>query len=129
MGACCSQSVREAKAASHVLQTLWSYKDLRGALQKEGWTKARFQVWLIRPVLSPYQAGSPRGTSLTPTPVCFVPPAQSAAANAKGAKGTPSPGGFDDSTLPLGDKSLGEFGAAWEPSLRFKSDSSIQVHW
>ncbi|XP_046496246.1 splicing regulator ARVCF isoform X5 [Equus quagga] len=68
-----SQSVREAKAASHVLQTLWSYKDLRGALQKEGWTKARFQ---------------------------------SAAANAKGAKGTPSPGGFDDSTLPLGDKSL-----------------------
>uniref|UniRef100_A0A8C4PLQ2 ARVCF delta catenin family member n=1 Tax=Equus asinus TaxID=9793 RepID=A0A8C4PLQ2_EQUAS len=72
-----SQSVREAKAASHVLQTLWSYKDLRGALQKEGWTKARFQ---------------------------------SAAANAKGAKGTLSPGGFDDSTLPLGDKSLGEFG-------------------
>nr|XP_044632356.1 armadillo repeat protein deleted in velo-cardio-facial syndrome [Equus asinus] len=68
-----SQSVREAKAASHVLQTLWSYKDLRGALQKEGWTKARFQ---------------------------------SAAANAKGAKGTLSPGGFDDSTLPLGDKSL-----------------------
>uniref|UniRef100_A0A8C4LTM3 ARVCF delta catenin family member n=1 Tax=Equus asinus TaxID=9793 RepID=A0A8C4LTM3_EQUAS len=77
-----SQSVREAKAASHVLQTLWSYKDLRGALQKEGWTKARFQ---------------------------------SAAANAKGAKGTLSPGGFDDSTLPLGDKSL-EFSACPHPA-------------
>ncbi|KAK2121705.1 hypothetical protein P7K49_003091 [Saguinus oedipus] len=39
-----SQSVREAKAASHVLQTVWSYKELRGTLQKDGWTKARFQV-------------------------------------------------------------------------------------
>uniref|UniRef100_A0A452R5H8 ARVCF delta catenin family member n=1 Tax=Ursus americanus TaxID=9643 RepID=A0A452R5H8_URSAM len=68
-----SQSVREAKAASHVLQTVWSYKELRGALQKDGWTKARFQ---------------------------------SAAATAKGPKGAPSPGGFDDSTLPLVDKSL-----------------------
>ncbi|XP_033088804.1 armadillo repeat protein deleted in velo-cardio-facial syndrome isoform X3 [Trachypithecus francoisi] len=68
-----SQSVREAKAASHVLQTVWSYKELRGSLQKDGWTKARFQ---------------------------------SAAATAKGPKGAPSPGGFDDSTLPLVDKSL-----------------------
>ncbi|KAK1328530.1 hypothetical protein QTO34_012103 [Cnephaeus nilssonii] len=68
-----SQSVREAKAASHVLQTVWSYKELRGALQRDGWTKARFQ---------------------------------SAAANAKGPKGALSPGGFDDSTLPLVDKSL-----------------------
>lgn len=33
-------------------------------------------------------------------------PPQSAAAAAKGPKGTPSPGGFDDSTLPLVDKSL-----------------------
>ncbi|XP_053061807.1 splicing regulator ARVCF isoform X9 [Acinonyx jubatus] len=68
-----SQSVREAKAASHVLQTVWSYKELRGALQKDGWTKARFQ---------------------------------SATATAKGPKGAPSPGGFDDSTLPLVDRSL-----------------------
>ncbi|XP_057347745.1 splicing regulator ARVCF isoform X13 [Manis pentadactyla] len=68
-----SQSVREAKAASHVLQTVWSYRELRGALQKEGWTKARFQ---------------------------------SAATIAKGPKGAPSPRGFDDSTLPLVDKSL-----------------------
>ncbi|KAM4827491.1 splicing regulator ARVCF isoform 3-T3 [Thomomys bottae] len=68
-----SLSVREAKAASHVLQTVWSYKELRGALQRDGWTKARFQ---------------------------------SAAATAKGPKGTLSPGGFDDSTLPLVDKSL-----------------------
>ncbi|XP_013373243.1 PREDICTED: armadillo repeat protein deleted in velo-cardio-facial syndrome isoform X4 [Chinchilla lanigera] len=68
-----SQSVREAKAASHVLQTVWSYKELRSALQREGWTKARFQ---------------------------------SAATTAKGPKGPQSPGGFDDSTLPLVDKSL-----------------------
>ncbi|XP_012510454.1 PREDICTED: armadillo repeat protein deleted in velo-cardio-facial syndrome isoform X3 [Propithecus coquereli] len=71
-----SQSVREAKAASHVLQTVWSYKELRGALQRDGWTKARFQS------------------------------AAAAAAAAKGPKGAPSPGGFDDSTLPLVDKSL-----------------------
>lgn len=44
-----SQSVREAKAASHVLQTVWSYKELRGALQRDGWTKARFQVRPTRP--------------------------------------------------------------------------------
>uniref|UniRef100_A0A8C9PMU1 ARVCF delta catenin family member n=1 Tax=Spermophilus dauricus TaxID=99837 RepID=A0A8C9PMU1_SPEDA len=68
-----SQSVREAKAASHVLQTVWSYKELRSALQRDGWTKARFQ---------------------------------SAAAAAKAPKAASSPGGFDDSTLPLVDKSL-----------------------
>nr|XP_005903335.1 PREDICTED: armadillo repeat protein deleted in velo-cardio-facial syndrome [Bos mutus] len=67
------QSVREAKAASHVLQTVWSYKELRSALQKDGWSKARFQ---------------------------------SAAANARGPKAAPSPGGLDDSTLPLVEKSL-----------------------
>ncbi|XP_028626385.1 armadillo repeat protein deleted in velo-cardio-facial syndrome isoform X2 [Grammomys surdaster] len=67
-----SQSVREAKAASHVLQTVWSYKELRGALQRDGWTKARFQT----------------------------------ASTAKGPKGIPSSGGFDDSTLPLVDKNL-----------------------
>ncbi|XP_069817175.1 splicing regulator ARVCF isoform X2 [Dendropsophus ebraccatus] len=38
-----SQSPREVKAASHVLQMIWSYKDLRNALQKEGWNKANFQ--------------------------------------------------------------------------------------
>lgn len=64
--------MREAKAASHVLQTVWSYKELRGALQRDGWTKSRFQ----------------------------------SASTAKGPKGTPSSGGFDDSTLPLVDKSL-----------------------
>uniref|UniRef100_A0A5F9C844 ARVCF delta catenin family member n=1 Tax=Oryctolagus cuniculus TaxID=9986 RepID=A0A5F9C844_RABIT len=68
-----SRSVREAKAASHVLQTVWSYKELRGALQRDGWTKARFQ---------------------------------SAATASKVPKGSQSPGGFDDSTLPLVDKSL-----------------------
>ena len=39
-----SQSPRENKAASHVLQTVWSYKDLRNALTKEGWNKSHFQV-------------------------------------------------------------------------------------
>uniref|UniRef100_A0A674F0R0 ARVCF delta catenin family member b n=1 Tax=Salmo trutta TaxID=8032 RepID=A0A674F0R0_SALTR len=38
-----SQSPREDKAASHVLQTVWSYKDLRNALAKEGWNKSHFQ--------------------------------------------------------------------------------------
>ena len=38
-----SQSPHETKAASHVLQTVWSYKDLRNALTKEGWNKSHFQ--------------------------------------------------------------------------------------
>ncbi|XP_075688610.1 splicing regulator ARVCF isoform X2 [Rhinoderma darwinii] len=38
-----SPSPREVKAASHVLQMIWSYKELRNALQKEGWNKANFQ--------------------------------------------------------------------------------------
>lgn len=40
-----SQSARETKAASHVLQTVWSYKELRNALTKDGWNKSHFQVW------------------------------------------------------------------------------------
>lgn len=48
---------------------------------------------------------------MTSTPVCFALSLQSAAANAKGPKGALSPGGFDDSTLPLVDKSLGEYRA------------------
>lgn len=39
-----SQSSRETKAASHVLQTVWSYKELRNALTKDGWNKSHFQV-------------------------------------------------------------------------------------
>ncbi|XP_035235800.1 ARVCF delta catenin family member b isoform X2 [Anguilla anguilla] len=38
-----SQSPRETKAASHVLQTVWSYKELRNALSKDGWNKTHFQ--------------------------------------------------------------------------------------
>ncbi|XP_056449329.1 ARVCF delta catenin family member b isoform X3 [Gadus chalcogrammus] len=38
-----SQSSRETKAASHVLQTVWGYKDLRNALTKDGWNKSHFQ--------------------------------------------------------------------------------------
>ncbi|XP_041436251.1 armadillo repeat protein deleted in velo-cardio-facial syndrome isoform X5 [Xenopus laevis] len=67
-----SQSPREVKAASHVLQMVWSYKELRGALQKEGWNKANFQ-----------------------TAVSTMP---------KGSKGN-GKSGFDDSTLPLVEKS------------------------
>ncbi|NXH23027.1 ARVC protein, partial [Bucco capensis] len=67
-----SQSPRETKAASHVLQMIWSYKELRSALQKEGWNKSHFQ---------------------------------SASAAPKGSKGTAGRSGYDDSTLPLVDKS------------------------
>ena len=103
--------MREAKAASHVLQTVWSYKELRGALQKDGWTKARFQVWPAQPFLSHFAGlAPPAAVPLTPTPACFLPSLlQSAAANAKGPKAALSSGGFDDSTLPLVDKSLGEY--------------------
>lgn len=45
-----SQSARETKAASHVLQTVWSYKELRNALTKDGWNKSHFQV-LYRTVI------------------------------------------------------------------------------
>ncbi|XP_056593442.1 splicing regulator ARVCF isoform X2 [Triplophysa dalaica] len=38
-----SQSVRETKAASHILQTLWAYKDLRQTLCKAGWSKTHFK--------------------------------------------------------------------------------------
>nr|XP_004670817.1 armadillo repeat protein deleted in velo-cardio-facial syndrome isoform X2 [Jaculus jaculus] len=55
-----SLSVREAKAASHVLQAVWSYKELRGALQRDGWTKARFQ--------SASMAKGPKGAL---SPGCF----------------------------------------------------------
>uniref|UniRef100_A0A8C4PCU0 ARVCF delta catenin family member n=1 Tax=Dromaius novaehollandiae TaxID=8790 RepID=A0A8C4PCU0_DRONO len=42
-----SQSPRETKAASHVLQMIWSYKELRNALQKDGWNKSHFQVEMV----------------------------------------------------------------------------------
>ncbi|XP_034403141.1 armadillo repeat protein deleted in velo-cardio-facial syndrome homolog [Cyclopterus lumpus] len=38
-----SQAAKENKAASHVLQTIWSYKDLRTALTKAGWNKSHFK--------------------------------------------------------------------------------------
>uniref|UniRef100_A0A3B4TLK8 ARVCF delta catenin family member n=1 Tax=Seriola dumerili TaxID=41447 RepID=A0A3B4TLK8_SERDU len=41
-----SQSARETKAASHVLQTIWAYKDLRNTLIKAGWNKGHFKVFL-----------------------------------------------------------------------------------
>ncbi|XP_065106410.1 ARVCF delta catenin family member b isoform X9 [Paramisgurnus dabryanus] len=48
-----SQSARETKAASHVLQTVWSYKDLRNTLTKDGWSKTHFQ---------PLASGTPKGS-------------------------------------------------------------------
>uniref|UniRef100_A0A8C6WR10 ARVCF delta catenin family member n=1 Tax=Neogobius melanostomus TaxID=47308 RepID=A0A8C6WR10_9GOBI len=48
-----SQSSRETKAASHVLQTVWSYKELRNALTKDGWNKSHFQ---------PMVAATPKAT-------------------------------------------------------------------
>ncbi|XP_059406877.1 splicing regulator ARVCF-like isoform X14 [Carassius carassius] len=48
-----SQSARETKAASHVLQTVWSYKDLRNGLTKDGWNKTHFQ---------PIATGTPKGS-------------------------------------------------------------------
>ncbi|XP_037341211.1 splicing regulator ARVCF isoform X2 [Pungitius pungitius] len=39
-----SQVARETKAASHVLQTIWAYKDLRTALMKAGWNKSHFKT-------------------------------------------------------------------------------------
>uniref|UniRef100_A0A8C6XV87 ARVCF delta catenin family member n=1 Tax=Naja naja TaxID=35670 RepID=A0A8C6XV87_NAJNA len=71
-----SQSSREVKAASHVLQMTWSYKELRNVLQKEGWNKSHFQT---------------------------------ASATTKGSKSTSCKSGYDDSTLPLVDKSQGLF--------------------
>uniref|UniRef100_A0A3P9PFE8 ARVCF delta catenin family member n=1 Tax=Poecilia reticulata TaxID=8081 RepID=A0A3P9PFE8_POERE len=38
-----SQSTRETKAASHVLQTIWAYKELRHTLTKAGWNKSNFK--------------------------------------------------------------------------------------
>uniref|UniRef100_A0A8C1N3F3 ARVCF delta catenin family member a n=1 Tax=Cyprinus carpio TaxID=7962 RepID=A0A8C1N3F3_CYPCA len=38
-----SQSVRETKAASHILQMVWAYKDLRHMLCKAGWNKTHFK--------------------------------------------------------------------------------------
>ncbi|KAM9841568.1 splicing regulator ARVCF-like [Aulostomus maculatus] len=38
-----SQSARETKAAAHVLQTIWTYKDLRNTLNKAGWNKSHFK--------------------------------------------------------------------------------------
>ncbi|CAG5867469.1 unnamed protein product [Menidia menidia] len=39
-----SQSARETKAASHVLQTIWGYKELRTTLNKAGWSKSHFKT-------------------------------------------------------------------------------------
>ncbi|XP_051907449.1 splicing regulator ARVCF isoform X1 [Hippocampus zosterae] len=39
-----SQSTRETRAASHVLQTIWAYKDLRNTLNKAGWNKSHFKA-------------------------------------------------------------------------------------
>ncbi|KAI4569140.1 hypothetical protein MJG53_021010, partial [Ovis ammon polii x Ovis aries] len=68
-----SQSAREAKAASHVLQTVWSYKELRSALQKDGWSKAR---WQVRPPAPSLHFARPGLLWQRPTragPLCLCP--------------------------------------------------------
>uniref|UniRef100_H3AB31 Catenin delta 1 n=1 Tax=Latimeria chalumnae TaxID=7897 RepID=H3AB31_LATCH len=39
-----NRTEREVRAAGVVLQTVWSYKELRRVLEKEGWKKSDFQV-------------------------------------------------------------------------------------
>ncbi|ETE65688.1 Armadillo repeat protein deleted in velo-cardio-facial syndrome, partial [Ophiophagus hannah] len=135
-----SQSSREMKAASHVLQMTWSYKELRNVLQKEGWNKSHFQVrkpvhfvaencsqelktsldWWLR-----HQVGKQEIVSSSPTldlkpgwlPDDFVSSSSGHAAvgtqlthpTTKGSKSTSCKSGYDDSTLPLVDKSQGLF--------------------
>lgn len=70
-----------------------------------------------RPFPSLRQAGSPVAAPDPGRLVCVLPP-QSAAANARGPKAAPSPGGLDDSTLPLVEKSLGEYGAGAHPEVQ-----------
>lgn len=101
------------KGSVHVLLTLWSYKELRWALQRDGWTKAHFQV---RAAL-PYAGSSPsrrrRCCKLTPALCLYLVLSQSAAVASKVLKGAQSPGGlggFDDSMLPLVVKDLGARG-------------------
>uniref|UniRef100_A0A3Q1IWL1 ARVCF delta catenin family member n=1 Tax=Anabas testudineus TaxID=64144 RepID=A0A3Q1IWL1_ANATE len=59
-----SQSARETKAASHVLQTVWSYKELRNALTKDGWNKSHFQVQSYNLVKCPSHAPGYDDTTL-----------------------------------------------------------------
>lgn len=42
-----SQTARETKAASHVLQTIWAYKELRTTLNRAGWNKSHFKVFTL----------------------------------------------------------------------------------
>uniref|UniRef100_A0AAX7UVN8 ARVCF delta catenin family member n=1 Tax=Astatotilapia calliptera TaxID=8154 RepID=A0AAX7UVN8_ASTCA len=63
-----SQSARETKAASHVLQTVWSYKELRNALAKDGWNKSHFQL-TVTATPKATKNGKP-GYDDTTLPVC-----------------------------------------------------------
>uniref|UniRef100_A0A7N4PA25 ARVCF delta catenin family member n=1 Tax=Sarcophilus harrisii TaxID=9305 RepID=A0A7N4PA25_SARHA len=90
-----SPSMRETKAASHVLQMVWSYKELRGALQKDGWNKAHFQVSAggrgsrRPPHQSPCPASPSGQESISPRgPPTFSP----GAGLEKKSKGNPPPG-------------------------------------
>lgn len=119
-----SQSPRETKAASHVLQTVWSYKELRNTLSKDGWNKTHFQV-RPRPVSPPtatlplpppppnqhYPTRPPHRSPAPPLPQynnpSLPPPQPTATGVAKGSKNSSKPG-YDDTTLPLMDKSQGQ---------------------
>lgn len=101
------------KGSIHVLLTLWSYKELRWALQRDGWIKAHFQVRGALPSASSSPSHRRRCCKLTPALCLYLVLSQSAAVASKVPKGAQSPGGlgsFDDSTLPLVVKDLGARG-------------------
>lgn len=59
-----SQSTRETKAASHVLLTIWAYKDLRHTLTKAGWNKSHFKP-LSSGVTKKSKSGKQGGDDIT----------------------------------------------------------------
>ncbi|XP_013859157.1 armadillo repeat protein deleted in velo-cardio-facial syndrome isoform X4 [Austrofundulus limnaeus] len=59
-----SQSARETKAASHVLQTIWAYKELRHTLNKAGWNKSHFKP-TISGVTKKTKSGKQNGDDIT----------------------------------------------------------------
>uniref|UniRef100_A0A3Q0SVR8 ARVCF delta catenin family member n=1 Tax=Amphilophus citrinellus TaxID=61819 RepID=A0A3Q0SVR8_AMPCI len=89
-----SQSARETKAASHVLQTIWAYKDLRNTLNKAGWNKSHFKVFCANLRQSQTHFNTEYDLS-------------------NGKQGS------DDITLPLMDKNQGQRITACIPSVKF----------
>lgn len=121
-----SQSARETKAAAHVLQTIWTYKDLRTTLNKAGWTKSHFKVRHVpglpaspaSPAIKNYARGK---TNHVPSKygkydfssTLEQPTTAMVTKKSKSAKQQ----GSDDITLPLMDKTQGQQIILCIPSL------------